>query len=94
MLLSLWCRVHGSNLALDFLLDLIDCETRRALTGRIFHECIEESSSMESHPAHKESILDSPIVMLIGNDVGALVWVHTQIEELGYARQSKGSYQT
>jgi hypothetical protein len=32
--------------------------------------------------------------MLIGNDVGALVWVHTQIEELGYARQSKGSYQT
>ena len=39
---------------------------------------------MEGHPTHEESILDSPIVILIGDNIGALVGVHTQVEEFGY----------
>jgi hypothetical protein len=70
MLLSLWCRGHRSNLALDFFLDLIDCETRRGLTGRIFHECIEESGSVGFE--EKWNTLPSPRTVRLMEPFGAL----------------------
>ena len=44
---------------------------------------------MERQPAHEIGVLDPPIVVLVGDDIGPLVGVHAQVEELRNAQAGK-----
>ena len=49
---------------------------------------------MESHPSHQVGVLDALVVVLVGDDIGTLVGIHAQVEQLGNAVAGEGSYQT
>jgi hypothetical protein len=45
---------------------------------------------VKGHPPHQVGVLDSPVVVLIRDDVGALVGIHAQVEELRNAQALEG----
>src|SRR6187200_3019473 len=69
---------------------LIDREARRTLTGRVLLERLQEGG----HPPHavleQIGILRQPVVVLIGDDVRALVRIHARLKTLGARRHVNG----
>src|SRR5262245_41234545 len=69
---------------------LVDAEARGFLTWRIVLEGREEFGDIGLGRHHQEGVIQQPVVIGVGGDVGALEGIAAQVEELGQPQCREG----
>src|SRR5262245_48647439 len=69
---------------------LVHAEARRALAGRILLEGRQERRDLPDTVLEQVRVAGEPVVVLIRDDVRALVGIHAKVEDLGRAQTREG----
>ena len=69
---------------------MIDREARRLLPGRIILEGRQELADIGFRRDHQEGVVEQPVVITVGRDVGALVRIEPEIENHRHPQVGEG----
>ncbi|MNP51844.1 hypothetical protein D3C76_1461930 [compost metagenome] len=84
----LLCRLLRFHFFSDFCIyrstDLVNAEAGRALARWVIDEGLQELRRPHGRVCGQVNVFGQPVVVLVGNHVGAFVRVHAQVEDFRY----------